>query len=168
MSWLVIQRWLTWSAVLCYVSAPFNWRWTGPNATRALLSDLIGLIRAIHSARSAAAASVMDVSVCRNGRSVFIAAITRTATILSDAHLNPDLQRVFASSSREVICAFIADQSDCMIRVLHDPQRGLLFLISCAAMWKSLHVCLQCSLCPTQIGSLHIPHLFNDTVALCK
>lgn len=67
MSWLVIQGWLTWSAVLCYVSAPFNWRWTGPNATRALLSDLIGLIRAIHSARSAATASVMDVSVYRNG-----------------------------------------------------------------------------------------------------
>lgn len=47
MSWLVIQRWLIWSAVMCYVNALFNWRSAGPNAARALLSDLIGQICAI-------------------------------------------------------------------------------------------------------------------------
>lgn len=30
MSWLVIQGWLTWSALLCDVNALFNWRSAGP------------------------------------------------------------------------------------------------------------------------------------------
>lgn len=54
MPWPVIQRCLIWSALLCDVNALFNWRSAGPNAARALLSDLIGPICAIHPAHSLA------------------------------------------------------------------------------------------------------------------
>lgn len=82
----------------------------------------------------------------------------------------PNLKTLPANSCIEVTDTFSADRTgNCMIRVIRKTQWGLLFFpVRCAAMWKSLHIYSQRSLCPAQIGSLHIPHLFNDTTVLCK
>lgn len=152
------------------VSALFNWRWTGPNATRALLPDLIGLISAIHSALSLLRPHQSRLCLLTEMADQYLLCGLRERQQFFNMFSWSLTHRAPLPMAAEgAMGAFGAGQTGCMIG--GPPQTtawAFVPLIRCAAMWKSLHVCLGCSCCPTQIGSLHIPHLFNDTAALCK
>lgn len=177
MSWLVMQGWLTLSALLCDVSALFNWRSAGPNAARELCfltssgwsmpSIQPTLLQRHQSLACQFAQTASQYLLCWLHVLQWFAkhcSLKIHTWCLLNMHIFPEI------SFSEVSDTFWADQNiKCVIRVIYKLQWGILFLLSDVQPCGN-HCIFTCSThsVPSQIGSLHITHLFNDSIVLCK